>query len=90
MVYIGMFVRNDGALTAVKKLYICLSAARDIMYRRSLLAKVIHNGTLSTLIRVQRLKQYGSAVVRIVDVIVEIHPSTSGAEPVVVYQGAGV
>jgi hypothetical protein len=24
-----MFVRNDGALIAVKKLYVCLSAARD-------------------------------------------------------------
>jgi hypothetical protein len=29
VVYIGMFVRNDGALMAVKKLYICLCAARD-------------------------------------------------------------
>jgi hypothetical protein len=28
-VYIGMFVRSDGALRAVKKLYICLCAARD-------------------------------------------------------------
>jgi hypothetical protein len=28
-VYIGMFVMNDPALMAVKKLYICLCAARD-------------------------------------------------------------
>jgi hypothetical protein len=28
-VYIGMFVMNDGALRAVKKLYVCLYAARD-------------------------------------------------------------
>jgi len=90
VVYIGMFVRNDGALTVVKKLYICLSAARDTMYRRSLLAKVIYNSALSTLIRVQRLKRYGSAALRIIDVIIETHPSISGADPVVVYQGAGV
>jgi hypothetical protein len=29
VVYIGMFVMNDGALRAVKKLYIRLCAARD-------------------------------------------------------------
>ena len=71
VVHFVMFVRNDDALMAVKKLYKCLSAARDTMYCRSLLAKVIHNGALSTLIRVQRLKRYGSAAVCIIDVIIE-------------------
>jgi hypothetical protein len=28
-VYIGMFIRNDGALRAVKKLYIRLCTSRD-------------------------------------------------------------
>ena len=35
-VYIGMFVRNDGALRAVKKLYICLCTARDILQPNTL------------------------------------------------------
>jgi hypothetical protein len=60
------------------------------MYRRSLLSKVTHNSTLSTLIKVQRLRRYGCTAVRIIDVIIETHPSTSGAEPVAVYQEAGV